>query len=152
MKKNVLLVILLVVIIGVGSFYGGMIYGKSKNTGPAGLRGQFNGNFADNANRQGLGQNGETVTSGQIIKMDDNSITVELRDGGSKIILFSDSTTIGKFIAGTKVDLAADLNVMVNGKANTDGSISATSIQIRPAGSTEPTPPAPNATPAATTK
>ena len=147
MKKNLPLIIILIVVIAAGSFYGGMVYGKSQNPSrPAG----FNGQFPSNRNRQGLGQNGDTIINGQILSKDDKSITVKLRDNGSKIIFYSDQTTIGKFTSGNVNDLAVNLNVMINGKTNADGSVSANSIQIRPELPNPVASPSPANTPAAT--
>lgn len=81
------------------------------------------------ANRNGDG----SFTVGQIIAKDDKSITIKSNDGSSKIVFFSDSTTIGKTTQGSATDLNNEENVMVNGQANPDGSITAQSIQIRPA-------------------
>jgi hypothetical protein len=69
---------------------------------------------------------------GDIISGDDKSATLKLRDGGSKIVFFSDNTAITKFTQGAKSDLVVGESVMVEGTNNPDGSITATTIQIRP--------------------
>jgi hypothetical protein len=131
-------------IIGGGSFYGGMQY---ENSMRASQRGQF-------AAGQGLGRTGGTAgrfaggtgnfVAGTILSSDASGITLQLggqgasstNNGqtGSKIILVNSSTEIGKFVSGSKSDLSAGQSVMVQGTQNSDGSISATNIQIRPAG------------------
>jgi len=71
------------------------------------------------------------------IAKDAASVTIKLRDGGSKIIFLSDQTPVLKSATGTSDDLTVGSNVTVSGKPNQDGSISAESIQIRPVGFTD---------------
>lgn len=125
--KNVktLYVIIAIVLVGVGAFFGGMQYQKSQRTsrnGQLGGQGQF-------TNR--AGQNGRPV-SGSIISSDSNSITVKLTDGSSKIILFSGTTVVNKQAAGSQADLKTGERVLVIGKENSDGSITADSISLNP--------------------
>jgi hypothetical protein len=139
------------IIVLVGVFYGGMVYGKSQapiagasaSTFPAGARG---------ARGTGIfGGAGGGVTIGQIISKDATSITIELATMGnaaattpigSKIVLLDNSTKITKLVSGTTADLAVGTEVTVTGTTDTSsGSISAQSIQIRPANTTKNTTP-----------
>ncbi len=135
--KRILIIVGVLVLLGAGAFFGGMKVGESKNpkisfTEP--------GNFqpGNGTAKMGNGQQGAGLVSGEILSKDEDSITVKLRDGGSKIVLFSDSTDIGKFVDGTSADLEVGKTVTVTGKTNQDGSITAQSIQLRPATSTQP--------------
>lgn len=140
-KKCIAITIGAVIIIGVGMFYTGMQYNKNKAVSQALLRGGNNTAGFQGGNRQGGGQrtpgNANNVSgdfvAGDIISKDDKSITVKTRDGGSKIIYFSDSTTVGKSTQGAASDLDTGEQVMANGTSNPDGSIAAQNIQIRPA-------------------
>lgn len=156
MKQNIIVPIIIgVVIIGGGSFYGGMKYGESKTANVGAAQGQ--NRFAQGQFGQGTfggirsarsGAGGGFI-SGQIVSKDDKSITVELHSpvqgqngtpttttSGSKIIFFGDSTQIMKSTSGTIDDLLAGKEVTVMGTVNSDGSITAQSIQLR---STVPT-------------
>jgi hypothetical protein len=159
MMKKILPIIIAVVVIGGGAFYGGMKYGQSNpstnsgqnaGTGFANLsaeerqaRIQQMGGIAANGGQKRM-QTGGGFVNGEIIAKDDKSITVKLPDGslpagqaGSKIIFYSDSTEIGKFVSGIIGDLEIGKTISVNGTTNSDGSITAQSIQIRPAPATQ---------------
>jgi hypothetical protein len=111
------------VLIG-GAFYGGMVFGQNKKTS-FGQMGQ-NQNISIRGNKQA------GVNSGEIIAKDDKSVTIKLVNGGSKIILFSSTTEVGKFVTGTTSDLEVGKTIMVQGQTNQDGSVTAQSIQLRP--------------------
>jgi hypothetical protein len=123
-------------------FYGGMMYGESKTgaltaaslqgfprSGQQQLRNSTGGGFGTR-NAGNPGQSGG-FTSGQVISIDNQGITVQLRDGSSKIILVPSSTSIVKSISGTASDLKQGEDVSVNGTLNSDGSITAQMVQIR---------------------
>jgi len=134
-NKIVSVAVLVAVVVGAGAFYGGMQYQKSiaAKTASSG-RQQFAGGGQGGMGRRGAGgQNGGFV-GGDIISKDDKSITVKSRDGGSKIVFLSQSTSVGKTVAGASSDLTVGEQVVVNGTANSDGSVTAQNIQIRPAG------------------
>ena len=126
MKKLLIIIIVVLIIVGIGAFYSGMKYSQSKT--PQNFRNQmaaagteFRGDRA-----------GANFASGEIISKDGKSITIKVQDGGSKIVFFSDSTEISKTIEGSADDLEVGKTVIINGKANQDGSLTAQSIQLRP--------------------
>lgn len=136
MTKTFLSVLLIVAVVCLGGgFFGGMKYGQSAcRISP--LR-SFNAQELG-ANAGGFrggrmgGQGGGGFVAGEIISKDDESITIQLRDGGSKIIFYSETTEIGKFVSGTPNDLEVGETVTINGEPNQDGSVTAKSIQLRP--------------------
>ncbi len=151
--KNLIITVVVVLLVGAGSFYGGMMYQQSK-TGN-GFNGAMMGQIPGSGNAQGQfsRNNGQTNTSsqigqpggmgngvsGEITNMDDKSLTITTRNGGSKIVFFSDSTTISKMTDGTTSDLKTGETVMVTGETNSDGSVTAKSIDLRNIGN-QPTP------------
>jgi hypothetical protein len=147
-QKHIISMIILIIVVAGGSFYGGMKYDASKNSSQvAASRGAGQGGFTGGAGRVGAGQgagaqrgpgaNGGGFAGGQITAKDDTSITIAARNGGSQIIFYSPSTTIGKSVSGAISDLSVGEQVTVTGKANSDGSIAAQDIQIRPASSNQ---------------
>ena len=142
MKKALPMIIVALVIAG-GSFFAGIQYQKSVATN-AGQRDNFANLTPEQrqARLQQFGQNGGGfrggngagggITAGDILSKDATSLTIKLRDGGSKIIFLSDKTQVMKTTDGSATDLTVGQQVSVQGTANPDGSISAQSIQIRP--------------------
>lgn len=143
-KINLKVVSLLVV--GVALFFVGFMVGKKTSlSGPGGLANLSSADLAGlPAGRQARfaqlgGQGGVRggnvggLTAGQVIVKDATSVTVKMRDGSSKIVLTSGSTQVLKSDSGTLSDVVVGQEVTITGSANPDGSLTAQSIQIRPA-------------------
>lgn len=146
-KKNLTIFIASAVLVGALSFYGGVLYGKKSSVNRQNLAFSF-GQSGQQKLGQGMmmgqpqNQNGggrqiragqAGVVSGTIISKDEKSLTVKLPDGGSKIIFLSGSSQINKLVSGSLNDLIVGENIMASGSSNSDGSITAKMVDLRPA-------------------
>ncbi len=117
------------IVVLAATFYAGMTYGGNNVRAAIGNRSMF---FGQNiGGMRGL-RNMGGFTGGEIIAKDDKSITVKLPDSGSKIIFFDANTKVSKSVAGATTDLTVGTQVSVTGTPNADGSVNATTVQIRP--------------------
>lgn len=132
--KNRYAIAVLALIVGltIGAF-AGMKY--EQNQGANLRQGQFNGqrgNFQRSLGQSGGNMMGRGAVIGEIISLDDKSITVKLQDGSSKIVLLPSSVTVSKTDTGSKNDLKTGVNVAVFGTTNSDGSVTASNVQLNP--------------------
>ena len=123
--KNIIISVVISVVLAGGIGY---FVGSSHALGGAPANPTTRGNFAG----RGAGAGGFGGTTGSIVSNSGNSLTVSLKDGSSKVIFISASTTVMKTTAGSSSDLSSGTNVVVMGSTNSDGSITANSIQVRP--------------------
>jgi len=133
MKKTILFLIILI-IVGGGSFWGGIQYEKNKISSQRpsfqnlqNLSPEQRQQFAQRA-----GGTGTNFLSGEVISKDEQSLTLKMSDGGSKIIFFSDSTQISKTTEGKIEDIEVGKQIIVSGNQNSDGSYTAKTIQLSP--------------------
>ncbi len=68
-----------------------------------------------------------------------NTITVKNMVGGSQVVVLAPSTQYRKAVDGTSTDVAVGSMVTITGATNSDGSLTAQSVQIRAASSTPAT-------------
>lgn len=122
--------IILVVVFAAVGFFAGMQYQKSQSTtGGTNQYGQFQGGGRRNG---GQGQfNGGRVI-GKVISSDNASLTVQLQDGSSKLIILSGTTTYSKSAQAARSDVKVGDEVAVFGATNSDGSITAQNVQLNP--------------------
>jgi hypothetical protein len=150
-NSNKTVMVIVAVVIAVVIFFGGYKYGESKGTmataGGFGAGAQTGGVAGATASGRrggaagyagGFGGRGGAASStvGTILSVDSDSITVSLTGGGSKIVFVSTSTPVMITSIGTLSSLQIGQTVSVQGSTNSDGSVSATAVQVRPAGMT----------------
>lgn len=128
MKNSIPFIAFAALILGAfGGFYGGVQYQKNQqqplNTAFGNRMMQKDGRTGTIGGRQQIGT---------IIKQDDVSVTIQLQDKSSKIILLSDQTTFTKTSEIEKTDLKIGDRIGAFGNQNADGSISAYNIQLNP--------------------
>ena len=134
-NKNVMMLVAVMLIIAAaaGGFFGGMMY--QKNQAPSfGMMGQ-------NGSRQGgtfrtFGQNGQNSNfrpvRGQVVNMDNSSLTVKMSDGSTKLVVLSQSTAFMQSSKASLSDIKTGDTVNVVGTQNSDGSVTAQDVQINP--------------------
>lgn len=134
MKNPIIGLIIVAILFGAGGFFGGMQYQK-------GQRITFgNGQYTMTGGQGGVrfnrgGQNGNQnaiAVRGQILSSDANSITVKLANGGSRIVMLGSNPSITEATAASKESLKTGENVAVFGTNNSDGSVTAQTIQLNP--------------------
>jgi len=147
-KKMWIIVIVVAIVVGGAGFWGGMTYAQNQATsartafaGGAGLAGRTGA--AGFAGRGAAGAGGATF--GTVISISPTSFTIQLPAStsttattGTKIVLYDSSTQIQQLQTVPASNLAVGQSVTVAGTANSDGSVTATSVQIRPAGTGRP--------------
>jgi len=130
-NQSILFIIVAVVLTGVGGFFGGMKYQESKS--PAfnigGIRGDRTGQFARNLNSN---QRNFRPVNGEVLNIDEKSLTIKNQDGSSKIILLNEKTAVRKTEDGTFSDIKKGSLIMIVGTENSDGSVTAQNIQLNP--------------------
>jgi len=143
---QVISAIVVLAIVAGGSFYGGMVYGKSQAQTSAAARsprgalpaagegGQFQ---FPNRNQQGGGQRlgGQGgALFGEIVEVGDGFMVIKDNNGNEVQVHVTDTTLIEKNASVKLADLATGETVIVSGSRGEDGSITARSVQVAPAG------------------
>lgn len=132
-KNKISLVVVGSILVLATVFYGGMKYQSSKNIiSNSNFTQRSGGQFASSTNRGGVRGNFSGMLNGKIITISDNILTVSDQTGGSRIVFLSASTTVSKMLVSINKDLIVGANVLINGASNSDNSINAQTIQIRP--------------------
>lgn len=125
-KTKIIIAVLITVFI---AGYGGYWWGSRSITRPG-----LNQNGFSGRNSQGMANRrvNSGFATGDILAKDDKGLTIKLRNGGSQIILVAPSTEVSKMSQTDQSELQIGKSIVVTGKTNSDGSVTASSIQIRP--------------------
>jgi hypothetical protein len=135
MDKNILVIGVAVAVIagGAGFWVGSSYAGQAQSQTASGT--QFS------ARTGGRGFGGGNATIGTIVSVGNGTFTVQLPNAtstgattGTRIVLFDSTTQVEEMQTVPATNLAVGKSVVVNGSGNGDGSITATTVQIRPAG------------------
>ncbi|MCL5006925.1 MAG: DUF5666 domain-containing protein [Patescibacteria group bacterium] len=118
--------------IAVVFFFGGMFLGKS-SVNQAANRLASGGSFAQRFAARG-GANGINVVSGTVLSKDAQSLTIALPNGNSEIVFYATSTPVEKPTPSSINSVATGSTVVISGTQNSDGSFTASSIQLRGSG------------------
>lgn len=135
-QNTIILGVILLLVVGAIGFGVGYKIGQTKNQFTSQIRG--NGQFANGGTRGQVGNQaggsmrGNRQIAGEVIALDDKTMTIKMADGSSKIILLSSTMTISKSIDAPKTDLKVGSKVAVFGAQNTDGSQTATTVELDP--------------------
>lgn len=140
MKTHIIWLVI-VIVVGVASFFGGMKYQQSKTPAATARTGQFGGAGGGAAGgftrRTGAGgSSAGSFVNGQVLSVASNNITVKNMAGGSQIVILAPSTAYRMAVDGTASDVTVGSMVTVTGTTNSDGSLTAQSVQIRTGTST----------------
>lgn len=130
-SNTIIITLLLVILVGGGSFFAGVKYQQNKGRQFGNFQGRIGGQGGNNSNG-GNRMMGFRPVTGQIVSSDNNSITVKMNDGSSRIVLISQNTSINKAATASATDLKVGDTVAVFGQTNSDGSVTAQNIQLNP--------------------
>lgn len=126
MNNKIISIGVIALIIGAGLGYEGAIAFAHPAAASQTVR---SGGFAGGT-RAG-GASGGFLT-GTVAAKDSGSITLNTRDGSSHVVLVTPNTTVSKSVNGALTDVATGSTIIVSGTTNSDGSVSASLIQLRP--------------------
>lgn len=120
------------VVIALVALGGGFYWGKASS---AASRGSFAGTGTfGSSTRRIAGATGGGLAVGTVLTIGSSSITLQLANGNSEVVFYSSSTPVSVPTTVSVSTLKAGANVMVAGTSNSDGSVTAQTIQVRPAG------------------
>jgi hypothetical protein len=142
MNRTVAIIVgvIVVLLVAAGSFFAGSLYGKNQAQAAfTARRAAFGGGDGQFGGQPGLGgQQGANgrggFTLGQIESIGDGMLTIKDNNGKQTQVKVTDTTLIEKQASVKLSDLTQGETVMVSGSQGADGTITARSVQVAPAG------------------
>ncbi len=143
--------ILLMCVFGIAGFAAGAVWGRGlmmkvgleqvlmNNGAYGGGRGMMTGNFpgggagGNNSGSKSAGNNpvvNNKPVAGEVVEVKDGEITLKKDDGGSLLVMMSDSTVVSLSESATASDLQTGDQITVIGKTKTDGTLAADTVMI----------------------
>lgn len=144
-KKWLIVAAVVVVAVGAGSFWAGMSFGQSRANQArerlfqerfGGQGGEFPGPFRTPQPGQGGAERFAGGILGTIEAVEGNALVVTTQEGAIRVRI-TDTTLVEKYTTVAIGDLETGERVAVSGTRNEDGSYTARSIQVLPAGESQ---------------
>jgi hypothetical protein len=132
MKKylvHMVWLVIAIVALGGGYFWGKASAATSRAAG-------FAGAYSSSTRRTVGSAAGGGLVTGTIATIGSSSITLQLANGNSEVVFYSTSTPVSEPTTVSANTLKVGTTLMVGGTSNSDGSLTALTIQVRPAGTT----------------
>ena len=129
-------IVVALVAVGVGSFYGGTVYAaqRAASTRAAFLNGRGGAGGGGTGGANGGGGFGGGV-AGTIKSINGNTVEISTAQNVTTVTL-SPSTNVMQTVTAAATDLQVGQQVTVRGQRDSAGNVAATSIQVVPAGTT----------------
>jgi hypothetical protein len=129
MNKKTISIAVIALVVGFGAGYFTHSSPAQSPNGGTFTRGS-GGNFGGMMRGSAVGAGG--FLTGTVASKDSGSITINTKDGSSHVVLVTPATTVSKSVNGSESDIATGATIIVSGTTNSDGSVSASLIQLRP--------------------
>jgi len=152
MNQKTILTILAIAIFSGISFFAGIKFQQRRGFSAIN---RFSQNFDNRQLRgqgQGTGRNqnqngdfrGNGMLVGEIISRADNSLTIKTPNNGDKIVIIPQSASVTKSSSASAEELVVGKTVGVFGTSNSDGSLTAATIELDPRTGQRPNLPTPS--------
>ncbi len=117
-------------VVAVAALVAGIFWGRAMAGGAPG-NSRFGALSSSSRTFAGRGNSSANVFAGQVSAIDGSSITLQLPSGNSEVVLYASSTPVTEPTNVSIAKVVAGTNIMVMGTQNSDGSVTAQSIEIR---------------------